>query len=217
MLHGLNQRWPLLFLIFAWGMLEGISFFGLGGTFMGLIPGNLILSIADLAQHPLTPASAARALLPVGAMLAGMAAAGVCVSGQSALEQPDDGFWLASMMFFVLSLLLALLPENPVVTMQGFVVGLSALVLGFQIGLLYSKKYANSTVRVPQLARLLGASLNFPVNVVSTVSSVQVGVAFLAFVAGLWLSHGLIVHTMGGAYWIAALLMVPATIYFYKR
>lgn len=217
MLHGLKQRWPLLFLIFAWGMLEGISLFGLGGTFMGLIPGNLILSIADLGQHPLTPASAARAMLPVVTMLLGMAAAGVCASGQSVCQQSDDGFWLALIMFFVLALLLATLPANPVASMQVFVVSLSALVLGFQVGLLYSHKYANSTVRVPKLARLLGASLSYPINVVSAVSSVQVGLAFLAFVAGLWFSHGLVVHTKGGVYWIAVLLMAPATIYFFKR
>ncbi len=217
MLHGLNQRWPILVLIFAWGMLEGASLFGLGGTFMGLIPGNLILSIADLAQHPLTPASAARAFLPVVTMLSGMMAAGVCASGQSARQQSDDGFWLVSIMFFVLALLVAISPLKPAVSMQGFVVGLSALVLGFQIGLLYPLKYTNKNARVNKRARLLGASLSYPINVVSTQSSAQVGVAFLAFAVGLWLSHGLVMHTMGGIYWVAALLMVPATIYFYKR
>ena len=217
MLEGSNQRWPLLLLCLAWGMLEGASLFGLGGTFMGLIPGNLILIIADLGQHALTPASAARALLPVVTMLSGMAAAGVCASGQCVRQQSDDGFWLASIMFFVLALLLAILPANPVASMQVFVVSLSALVLGFQVGLLYSHKYANSTVRVPKLARLLGASLSYPINVVSAVSSVQVGLAFLAFVAGLWFSHGMVIHTVSGIYWVAAALMVPASILFYKR
>jgi|GEM_PF-2226610 len=212
-----NQRWPLLLLCLAWGMLESASLFGLGGTFMGLIPGNLILSIADLAQHPLTPASASRALLPVVTLLLGMAAAGVCSNGQSARQQVDDGFWLVSIMFFVLALFLGILPANPEASTKGFVVGLSALVLGFQIGLLYPLKYANKNVRVSKVARLIGVSLSYPINIMPANSTVQLAVVFLSFVVGLWLGHGLVIHTMGGVYWVAAALMVPASILFYKR
>lgn len=217
MLQGLNQRWPLLLLCFAWGMLEGASLFGLGGTFMGLIPGNLILSIADLVQQPLTQASAPRALLPVVTMLLGMAAAGVWVVGQSAREQAIDGVWLVLVMFFVLALLVAILPSKPIVSMQGFVVGLSALVLGFQIGLLYPLKQTNKMARMSKPARLLGASLSYPINVFPANRCAQVGVAFLAFVAGLWLSHGLVIHSLGGTYWAAAALMVPACMLFNMR
>lgn len=217
MLEGSNQRWPLLLLCFAWGMLEGASLFGLGGTFVGLIPGNLILSIADFTQHPLTQASAPRALLPVVTMLSGMAAAHVWSVGQSARQQVHDGFWLASIMFFVLAFLLSLLPANPLPSILAFVVGLSALVLGFQIGLLYPLKYANKNERVTKPARLLGALLSYPINLIPANRSVQVGVAFLAFVAGLWLSHSMVIHTVSGIYWVAAALMVPASILFHKR
>jgi len=212
MLHGLKQRWPLLFLIFAWGMLEGISLFGLGGTFVGLVPANIILVFADWADSPLTQASAARGLLPVLTSLLGMVAAGVWQRGENARIQPDDGFWLAWLMFFVLAILMATQPAKASVSMQAFVVSLMALVLGFQVGILYQLKHADTPARVTNAARLFGACLSYPVNLFPMRVLARVGLPFVAFLGGFWLGPWLADHRFHDAFWIVAALMVPATV-----
>jgi len=217
MLEGSNQRWPLILLCLAWGMLEGASLFGLGGTFVGLVPANIILVFAGWADSPLTQASAARGLLPVISSLLGMMAAGVWQRGENARIQPDDGFWLAWMMFFAIAILMATQPAKAAISMQAFVVSLMALVLGFQVGILYQLKHADTPARVTKTARLFGACLSYPVNLFPMQVVARVGLPFVAFLGGFWLGHWLANHRFHDAFWIVAALMVPATVMLSKH
>jgi len=109
------------------------------------------------------------------------------------------------------------LPNSPVVSMQAFVVGLTALALGFQIGILYQLKPSAATVRVTKARSVLDACLCYPVSLIALPSPAPVLWSFVSFLLGFWLGQRLLGLGLDGILWAVVTLMVPTTILLSNR
>lgn len=204
-----ERRWPIFLLCLAWGLLEAASLYGLGGTLLASVPANAVLGMTNDLVAPLTTASMGWIFLTIVTALMGLLASRLWSDAEQIRKDAFDGLWLSWIMLLVLTLLVLLQPSVMATSMKAFVVGLTALVLGFQIGTLYQINRRVESSTVSRRSSLLGALVSYPGNLPEARRRWHIAGALLAFLFGIWLGSELL------QVWFPAIFLTALTIMLY--
>lgn len=204
-----ERRWPIFLLCLAWGLLEAASLYGLGGTLLASVPANAVLGMTNDLVAPLTTASMGWIFLTIVTALMGLLASRLWSDAEQIRKDAFDGLWLSWIMLMVLTLLVLLQPSVMATSMKAFVVGLTALVLGFQIGTLYQINRRVESSTVSRRSSLLGALVSYPGNLPEARRRWHIAGALLAFLFGIWLGSELL------QVWFPAIFLTALTIMLY--
>lgn len=206
-----HRRWPTLLLCLAWGLLEAASLYGLGGTSLASVPANAVLGVTNDLMTPLTTASLGWIFLSIVTALSGLLASRLWSEPEQASTDAFDGLWLSWLMLLVLTILVLLQPHVMVASMKAFVVGLTALVLGFQVGILYQINRRIELSTISRRSSLLGAIISYPGHLSSGHSRWHIGAALLVFLFGIWIGSELMRIWLPSIFLIALAIMLLAT------
>jgi len=201
-----ERRWPILLLCLAWGLLEAASLYGLGGTLLASVPANAVLGMTNDLVTPLTTASMGWILLTMATALIGLLASRLWSDSEQIRKDAFDGLWLSWIMLLVLTLLVLLQPSVMATSMKAFVVGFTALVLGFQVGTLYQINRRVELSTVSRRSSVLGALVSYPGNLPEARRRWHIAGALLVFLFGIWLGSELL------QVWFPAIFLTALTI-----
>lgn len=190
MVGGLSNSSGIMICIVC-GVIDATCFVGLGGTFAGLMTGNLILMGVSLGGAGSGVATAVF-LYPLGGYAIGAMLAGIWFKWQAA--QPSghyDGLWLGWSMLTAATMLAWVIPVTPVTdtstpigTSSWLLVALAALYMGFQSAVLYLSKRVTITTNV-MTSTLTSFLADYPVQIAKKTVSWNKLYALLSFLLGV--------------------------------
>ncbi|MFO7746460.1 MAG: hypothetical protein R6V42_01475, partial [Orrella sp.] len=201
-----ERRWPIFLLCLAWGLLEAASLYGLGGTLLASVPANAVLGMTNDLVTPLTTASMGWIFFTIATALIGLLASRLWSDSEQIRKDAFDGLWLSWIMLLVLTLLVLLQPSVMATSMKAFVVGLTAVVLGFQIGTLYQINRRVESSTVSRRSSVLGVLVSYPGNLPEARRRWHIGGSLLVFLFGIWLGSELL------QVWFPAIFLTALTI-----
>lgn len=207
-----HRLWSTWLLCLAWGLLEAASLFGLGGTSLASIPANAALGVTNDFLTPLTTASFGLIVLAIVSALLGLLASRLWSDPEQAKRDAFDGLWLSWMMLLAITLLVWLQPSVIVISMKVLLVGLTALVLGLQVGTLYQINNRIKLSKVSHRSSVLSAIASYPANLPSARSYWHIGTTLLVFFLGIWLGSELVQFSVTAIFLMALAIMLSATI-----
>jgi uncharacterized membrane protein YoaK (UPF0700 family) len=169
----------------ACGVLDATCFVALGGTFVGLMTGNLILMGISLggASGGVDPALF---LYPLGGYAVGALLAGMPFKTRGLERASRTGLWIAGGVLFAIAVFvwIGTVKAN---TAQGWlVVALTALYMGFQSAVLYLSKRVTITTNV-MTSTLTSFLADYPLQVLGKGVSWHKFFALLGFLLGVML------------------------------
>lgn len=200
-------NWPGWLLCFVCGLLDTTCFVALGGTFVGLMTGNLILMGLSFGELGISAASLVF-LLPLAGYSLGAFASG----GLRLLKAPlfINPLWIGCLILLIATVLVwTLLPQGHGLA-TWLVVTATAIYMGFQSGCLYLLRKGHMTTNV--MTSTLSAFLaDAPAQLISHHLAWSKGFAIASFLLGAVIA-GVLNHTagIGQAYTLALILAITA-------
>lgn len=165
------------------GLLDATCFLALGGTFAGLMTGNLILMGVSLGGAN-TAVQAAVFLYPLIGYSIGAILAGIYFQFQDATQASHRGLWLGVWVLAVATGIVMLSPLNAGSISAWLVVTISALYMGFQSAVLYLGKNVTITTNV-MTSTLTSFLADYPLQVGQRAVKWQKLWALLGFLFGV--------------------------------
>jgi uncharacterized membrane protein YoaK (UPF0700 family) len=194
MVGGLSNSSGIMICIVC-GVIDATCFVGLGGTFAGLMTGNLILMGISLGGAGSGVATAVF-LYPLGGYAIGAMLAGIWFKWRAA--QPSGhyyGLWLGWSMLAAATMLAWVTPvtgtSTPIGTSSWLLVALAALYMGFQSAVLYLSKRVTITTNV-MTSTLTSFLADYPVQIAKKTVSWNKLFALLSFLLGVVIGAWLI-------------------------
>jgi uncharacterized membrane protein YoaK (UPF0700 family) len=179
------------------GVIDATCFVGLGGTFAGLMTGNLILMGVSFGGAGSGVATAVF-LYPLGGYALGAMLAGMWFKYRPAQSSGHYGLWLGWCVLAAATTLAWIIPVTPTVgagTAIGpsswLLVALAALYMGFQSAVLYLSKRLTITTNV-MTSTLTSFLADYPTQVTHRAVSWNKLCALLAFLLGVVIGAWLI-------------------------
>jgi uncharacterized membrane protein YoaK (UPF0700 family) len=203
----MKQNWPGWLLCFVCGLLDTTCFVALGGTFVGLMTGNLILMGVSFGELGISNASMVF-LLPLAGYSLGAFAAG----GLRLLKAPlfINPLWIGCFILLITTVMVwTTLPQSHGLA-TWLVVTATAIYMGFQSGCLYLLRKGHMTTNV--MTSTLSAFLaDAPAQLISHHLAWGKGIAIASFLLGAVLAGVLNqIAGIGQAYTVALLLALAA-------
>jgi uncharacterized membrane protein YoaK (UPF0700 family) len=165
------------------GIVDAICFVALGGTFAGLMTGNLILMGVSLGGLS-SDVQAAVFLYPLIGYSLGAVLAGVMFKIRGLDGSCHRGLWLAWWMLAAATLVVWVMPVKAGSAAGWLVVALSALYMGFQSAVLYLAKRVTITTNV-MTSTLTSFLADYPMQVGRGGVGWQKFFALLGFLLGV--------------------------------
>jgi len=206
----LNANIPGVLICIACGVLDAACFVALGGTFVGLMTGNLILMGVSLggASGGVAPALF---LYPLGGYAVGALLAGALFKSCGIERASRTGLLIAGAMLFAIAVFVwvGTVEAN---TAQGWlVVAVTALYLGFQSAVLYLSKRVTITTNV-MTSTLTSFLADYPMQVLGKGVSWHKLFALLGFLFGVVLGALLVTSHIGYAFSVSLVFAVVAIV-----
>lgn len=204
-------NWPGWLLCFVCGLLDATCFVALGGTFVGLMTGNLILMGISLGGTGLTATSLVF-LLPFFSYSAGAFVAGGLRLRTAQQPLLLDVLWVGWLILLIATVLVWVSDPHQNKMVAWLVVAVTSIYMGFQSGCLYLTRKGHMTTNV-MTSTLSTFLADAPAQLLSRHVAWSKAVAITSFlfgaVAGGWLSH---MAGIGLAYGLALLIAFIAII-----
>jgi uncharacterized membrane protein YoaK (UPF0700 family) len=204
----LNTNIPGVLICIACGVLDAACFVALGGTFVGLMTGNLILMGVSLggASGGVPPALF---LYPLGGYAVGALLAGTLFKSYGIERASRMGLWMAAFILFAIMVFVwvGAVKAN---TAQGWlVVVVTALYMGFQSAVLYLSKRVTITTNV-MTSTLTSFLADYPLQVFGKGVSWHKFFALMGFLFGVVLGALLVSVHIGYAFSVSFVFAVLA-------
>lgn len=192
----------------ACGVLDATCFVALGGTFVGLMTGNLILMGAALSGAN-TGVSPGVFFYPLGGYAAGALLAGILFRLRQFDRASRDGLWLAWLLLLVITITVWVAPIQPNTVSGWLVVAATASYLGFQSAVLYLSRRVTITTNV-MTSTLTSFLADYPVQVFRRGVTWQKFYALIGFVTGVVIGAWLAKTNLAQAFLFAVVLATVA-------
>jgi uncharacterized membrane protein YoaK (UPF0700 family) len=206
-----QQNWPGWLLCFVCGVMDATNFIALGGTFVGLMTGNLLLMGVGLGDTGITGASLVF-LLPLAGYSVGALVAGSMSAALMHRTTLIDILWTSWVLLFVVTLLVW--SSDPVgVKVIGWIVVIgTALYMGFQSGALHVARKGHMTTNV-MTSTLTTFLADAPAQMLAHHVAWHKAVAVVSFLVGAWVGSGVLGQFgIGASYGLALLTCLVAII-----
>jgi len=171
-----------MLLCFVCGVLDATCFVALGGTFVGLMTGNLILIGVSIGGDS-GGVNPAVFLYPLGGYALGALMAGLLFKVREPEQAAREGLCLAWLSLLLVTLCAWLMTVNANTVAGWVVVTLTALYMGFQSAVLYLSKRVTITTNV-MTSTLTSFLADYPVQVVAKEVSWHKLFALIGFLFG---------------------------------
>ncbi len=171
-----------MLLCFVCGLLDATCFVALGGTFVGLMTGNLILMGVTIGGGA-GGVSPAVFLYPLSGYAIGALMAGLLFKVREPSQAERGGLWLAWLLLLIVTLCVWLLTVNANTVAGWVVVTLTALYMGFQSAVLYLSKRVTITTNV-MTSTLTSFLADYPLQAVAKEVSWHKFFALIGFLLG---------------------------------
>jgi uncharacterized membrane protein YoaK (UPF0700 family) len=174
---------PGILICIVCGVIDATCFVALGGTFAGLMTGNLILMGVSLGGVN-SGVAAAVFLYPLGGYAIGALLAGLWFKCRAAEQARQYGLWLGWGVLALATVLTWLTPITVSSVSGWLVVALAALYMGFQSAVLYLSKRVTITTNV-MTSTLTGFLADYPLQMTNKTVSWNKLFALLGFLLGV--------------------------------
>lgn len=190
------------------GEVDATCFVALGGTFAGLMTGNLILLGVSLGGST-DGVAAAVFLYPLGGYAFGAVMAGLFFKCRGLPRASQQGLWLGCAWLVFITIFVWLVPVTANSGTGWLVVTLSALYLGFQSAVLYLSKRVTITTNV-MTSTMTSFLADYPLQAANGNVSWHKLFALLGFLFGVILGALLAATDIRFSFLISAFLAVVA-------
>ena len=190
------------------GVVDATCFVALGGTFAGLMTGNLILLGVSLSAS-IDGVAAAVFLYPLGGYALGAILAGLIFKFRGYQRASQQGLWLGLVFLLSITVLVWIVPVTANTGAGWLVVVLSALYLGFQSAVLYLSKRVTITTNV-MTSTMTSFLADYPLQATNGKVSWHKLFALLGFLLGVILGAWLAATDIRLSFLISAFLAVVA-------
>jgi uncharacterized membrane protein YoaK (UPF0700 family) len=192
------------------GIIDATCFVALGGTFAGLMTGNLILMGVSLGGSA-GEVTAAVFLYPLGGYAVGALLAGLWFK----LHRPEGAFkhglWFGWLVLAVTTLIAWFTPITALTVSGWLIVTLAAFYMGFQSAVLYLSKRVTITTNV-MTSTLTSFLADYPIQLTSKTVSWHKFFALLGFLLGVVIGTLLVPAGIHFAFLLSTILATVAII-----
>lgn len=211
----MTQNVPAWLLAFVCGLLDAACFVGLGGTFVGLMTGNLILMGVSIADTGMNLANLSF-LLPLLGYTLGALSAGQMNASLQRTHLTHDALWIGWFLLLITSALVWVSHPVANTAVGWFVVTATSLYMGFQSACLYLFKSTPLTTNV-MTSNMTTFLADIPKQLKARRIFGEKGVAIVLFLLGV-ITGALFVtyHSIALAY-TTSLIIVAVAIYLQIR
>ena len=185
-----QQNWPGWLLCGVCGVMDATNFIALGGTFVGLMTGNLLLMGVALGDTGITAASLVF-LLPLAGYSVGALVAGSMSAVLTHRATLVDLLWTGWALLFIVTLLVWASDPVGEKVIGWMVVMATALYMGFQSAALHLARKGHMTTNV-MTSTLTTFLADAPAQILAHLVAWNKAVAVLSFLAGAWLGAGVL-------------------------
>jgi len=206
----LNSNIPGVLICIACGVLDAACFVALGGTFVGLMTGNLILMGVSLggAAGGVAPALF---LYPLGGYAVGALLAGALFKSRGIERASRSGLLIAGGILFAIAVFVCIVTLEANTAQGWLVVAMTALYMGFQSAVLYLSKRVTITTNV-MTSTLTSFLADYPMQVLGKGVSWHKFFALMGFLLGVVLGALLSRTNIGYAFLVSFVLAVVAIV-----
>jgi len=208
--HNMKTDGFSIMICVACGILDATCFVALGGTFVGLMTGNLILMGVSMTGYS-AGVEPGVFLYPLGGYSAGALAAGLLFRLTGAELALRVGLWLGCALLVVVTALVFIMHVRDAVLSGWVVVLLTAAYTGFQSAVLYLSKRSTVTTNV-MTSTLTSFLADFAKQLYQGQINWQKFFAIIGFVTGVVIGGASATHDIRIAYLLSVVLVTIAVI-----